>query len=199
MNVWQPVCQCILLVFGPLTSWPLTSLECESQSHFRPSEFSLSLHRFVFACLSLPLCAGYPSLQSAFPLVCRLMTFTWVLRNQRNLKKSWVDILVFYRSLSVISVPPASFNSIVFWFEVQKNIQMANTPSSSRYKTVRLMKRYFLSSVRPGLHGISLCCSQLYCFSIVFSHLAFNNTICPDIASPFSSEMFFFQTDVHYE
>lgn len=50
--------------------------------------------------------------------------------------ESCVDILVFFRSLSVISVPSASFNAIVFWFEVQKNIQMANTSSSSRFKTV---------------------------------------------------------------
>ncbi len=86
-----------------------------------------------------------------------------------TLKKSWVDILVFYRSLSVISVPSASFNSIVFWFEVQKNIQMAITSSSSRYKTVRLMKRCFLSSVRPGLHEISLCCSHSFIVSRLFS------------------------------
>ncbi len=69
----------------------------------------------------------------------------------------------------VISVPSASFNSIVFWFEVQKNIQMAITSSSSRYKTVRLIKRCFLSSVRPGLREISLCCSHSFIVSRLFS------------------------------
>lgn len=44
---------------------------------------------------------------------------------------------VLSRHISLLQKPPsASFNSIVFWFEVQKNIQMANTSSSSRYKTV---------------------------------------------------------------
>ncbi len=81
--------------------------------------------------------------------------------------ESCVDIWVFFRSLSVISVPSASFNAIVFWFEVQKNIQTANTSSLSRFKSVS--DWCFLSSVRPGLREISLCCSHSFIVSRLFS------------------------------